>query len=50
MQDIVVARIMVKISLNSIEDMMCDLSEEDLDELEEELSEIYAKYDAKING
>ena len=50
MQDIVVARIMVKISLNSIEDMMHDLSEEDLDELEEELSEIYAKYDAKIKG
>ena len=46
MQDIVVARIMVKISLNSIEDMMHDLSEEDLSELEDELSEIYAKYDA----
>jgi hypothetical protein len=50
MQDIVVTRIMVKISLNSIEDMMFDLNEEDLSELEDDLSEIYAKYDAKING
>jgi hypothetical protein len=50
MQDIVVAKIMLTITLNSIDALMDDLSVEDLDEMTDELSEIYAKYDAKING
>ena len=41
---------MLTITLNSIDALMDDLSVEDLSELEDDLSEIYAKYDAKING
>ena len=49
MKDIVIARIMVTGTLCSIDSLLHDLSEEELDEMNDELAGIYEKYKAKTD-